>query len=251
MEFRFVMVLLWGACLSFSPAVFAQGDEGAEDGWKSSLVLYLMGPNIDGTVGAGPIQGDIKLEPGDILDSFDSGFLGIFGMEKDRWGFVIDGVYMDLKEDASGPNGIVTGTVGTEQLILGALASYRLTENTRFLFGGLYVDLSNTFDLSGPIQDRRTKVSENWVDPLVGVNVTRPLNEKWTLGGMAAIGGFGVGSDFTWQVTGSISYSLTDRTSIIGGFRYMDFDYEDGSGQDFFKFDVAEYGAAFGFRFDF
>ena len=229
----------------------AAADTNSDSGWNSSLLIYLMGPNIDGDIGLGPVEGNIDLDPGDIFDAFDSGFLGLFGAEKDRWGFIIDTVYMDLSQDATSMGGQVTGEVGVEQLILGGLVSYKLNDSARLLFGGLYVDLDNTLRLSGPIQERNFKVSEDWVDPVIGLRLTKQLSEKWELGGLAHIGGFGVGSDFTWQLSGDLTYAFTERTHLAMGFRYIDFDYEDGSGLDYFKFDVAEYGLAVGLRFDF
>jgi hypothetical protein len=245
----FLTFLILLAALSIPRISFA--DTSSDSGWKSTLLIYLMGPNIDGDIGLGPVEGNVDLDPGNVFDAFDSGFLGLFGAEKDRWGFLIDTVYMDLSQDATSMGGQIAGEVGVEQLILGGLVSYRLNDSARLLFGGLYVDLDNTLRLTGPIQERRFSVSEDWVDPVIGLRLTKPLSEKWELGGLAHIGGFGVGSDFTWQLSGDVSYAFTERTHLVMGFRYIDFDYEDGSGLNYFKFDVAEYGLAAGLRFDF
>lgn len=40
------------------------------------------------------------------------------------------------------------------------------------------------------------------------------------------VGGFGVGSDFTYQVTGTINYTLSDGFVISAGWRHLHLDYE-------------------------
>jgi hypothetical protein len=61
------------------------------------------------------------------------------------------------------------------------------------------------------------------------------------------IGGFGVNSDFTWDVMGALGYEVTDSISMIGGYRALGVDYADGD----FVFDVVQHGPILGavFRF--
>jgi opacity protein-like surface antigen len=42
------------------------------------------------------------------------------------------------------------------------------------------------------------------------------------------IGGFSVGSDFTWQTVAAVNYALSDRVSVSAGYRHLTVDYEDG-----------------------
>ena len=50
---------------------------------------------------------------------------------------------------------------------------------------------------------------KDWVDPYVGVRIQHPLNERWTLVGYGDVGGFGAGSDFTWQVALGAAYDFS------------------------------------------
>ena len=65
------------------------------------------------------------------------------------------------------------------------------------------------------------------------------------------IGGLGVGSDLTWFLSANMAYRMTERSQVYAGYRYIDFDYEDGEGNDRFKFDLAQHGFLVGFRFEF
>ena len=117
--------------------------------------------------------------------------------------------------------------------------------------GALYNDVSGRVLLTGPLTTRRQSMSEDWLDPIVGVLFETPMGGKWSFTGAAQVGGFGVGSDLVTILTGSISYRFNEWSSVDIGYRYLDFDYEDGDGLDRFKFDMREHGPAIGWRFDF
>jgi hypothetical protein len=82
----------------------------------------------------------------------------------------------------------------------------------------------------------------DWVDPYVGFRGRVNLTDKIYLGARGDIGGFGVGSDLTWQAFGGLGYAITDSIVIEGGWRHLDIDYE----HDDFIFDMAFSGAVFG-----
>lgn len=226
-------------------------NDGASPEWEHSLVLYLLGPTIEGTVGVGRIEGDMKIDPSDVFDSLEMGFLGGWVAEKDGWGFMLDVVYMDLEADVELVNGRVPGEIGNTQLITVANGLYPMTESLQFMVGVLYNDVTMKVNLDGPLQPRSARTSESWFDPMLGLRYERALSERWAFATFGQIGGFGVSSDFTWQAAANVSWSITGRTSLMLGYRYIDFDYDSGEGRDRFKFDIAEHGFAAGFRFDF
>ena len=63
------------------------------------------------------------------------------------------------------------------------------------------------------------------------------------------IGGFGVGSDFTWNAITFIDYRLWKHVSILGGYRALYQNYKNGSGIDEFKFDVTMHGPILALNF--
>jgi hypothetical protein len=233
------------------PSAFAQSSTGAAPQWKNTVELYLLGPSLDGSVGLGPIDGDVNVDAGTVFDALDGAFLGTYVGEAKRWGVLADLAYMDLKEDGSGPQGLVDYEVNVKQTIFGLVGTYRLTDTLQFTFGGRYIDVTNRLTLAGPNQQGAVKASESWFDPTVGLRYVAPLGEKWVFNGAADIGGFGVGSDFTWYWAANIAYRMTPWAQIYAGYRYVDFDYESGEGRDRFKFDMAQHGPLVGFRFEF
>jgi hypothetical protein len=71
--------------------------------------------------------------------------------------------------------------------------------------------------------------TESWVDPLFGTRLGLDLSVRWTIAGEANIGGFGVGSDFTWSVQAIVGYeaSLFGRlVTTLLGYRALSQDYD-------------------------
>jgi len=65
----------------------------------------------------------------------------------------------------------------------------------------------------------------------------------------ADVGGFGIGSDLTFQLFGGLGLNLSPRLTTVIGYRHLDVDYR--RARTDFVYDVALSGlvAGFGFRF--
>ncbi len=89
------------------------------------------------------------------------------------------------------------------------------------------------------------------VDPLLGARVRRALNDRWQAHLRGDIGGFGVGSDFTWNLEVDASVRVTERLSLIFGYRVLNIDYDEGVGLQRFLFDAGISGPRFGMALSF
>lgn len=109
-------------------------------------------------------------------------------------------------------------------------------------------NLADTIDQK--IQDSLPKEvsgNEQWIDPIVGVRGQYNFNERFFAAVYGDIGGFGVGSDLTWQVSGSLGYNFNKNVFTELGYRYLHTDYSNGG----FKYDVATSGVFVGLGFNF
>lgn len=104
-------------------------------------------------------------------------------------------------------------------------------------------------ELSAAIEDAMTaaanadvKEDREWVDPYVGLRGRLNLTERTYVGGRADIGGFGIGSDLTWQIFGGVGFRPTPNVELEAGWRYLAVDYDN----DGFVYDVAYSGATVG-----
>ena len=237
-------VTVFALALASAPAAAAE--------WKHEVAPYVWGSAMEGTVGVGDITADAEMSFSDILDNLEFGFMGTYRASRDRYSITVDALYMGLGATEKGPGGVLKADIDVDQIGLEADFGYALNE--RFtLFGGLrYVSLDADVQVTGPLgNDLSASESQDWVDPVVGAIYSWPLADEWTLNLRGDIGGFGIGSDFAWQGMATLRWQFSPRTSLGAAYRYLDMDYEDGKGSNYFKYDMATSGPAMGVIFTF
>ena len=228
----------------------------ADDRWQHSVALYLVGASMDGQVSVGNVEADVDIGFDDILDNLDFGIMAAYRGEHGPWAISTDIIYMALETEKSGlgPLGNSSAKANFDETTI-ELAGYYTFSNHLAAYGGLrYWDLSGnvTLSLGGPQQRTITADgSESWVDPLIGLRFQTPLGKHWELVGRGDIGGFGIGSDFAWHATLYAAWLASKHATVILGYRYLDADYESGSGSERFKWDVGQGGPTVGFAWRF
>lgn len=92
--------------------------------------------------------------------------------------------------------------------------------------------------------------SVDWLDPVIGARVryiVAPGHELFLRGD---IGGFGVGSDFSWQAIGAYGFELGTYQGItfsgVIGYRALYADYTQGEGRQRYEFDMLQHGPVLG-----
>jgi hypothetical protein len=108
--------------------------------------------------------------------------------------------------------------------------------------GFRYTYLRTELEIRG---GRTVDGNENWVDPLVGSRIGLDLSDRWVLFGETNVGGFGVGSDFTWNAQAFVGYhtALFGRpTTFALGYRALSQDYDHKD----FGWDVTMHGPIIG-----
>jgi hypothetical protein len=78
---------------------------------------------------------------------------------------------------------------------------------------------------------------------LLVARLKKSIYDKWLLQLRADIGGFGVGSQFAWQLQPDIFYRASKLFQFGLGYRIISMDYNnDSGGGDRFIYDMDEYG---------
>jgi len=198
------------------------------DGWQYEVTPYLLAAGMEGTVG---VKGDtvpVDASFSDIWDNLDAGFMGIFTAQKGPWSFAVEGVYMKLEDEVTGPAlGIVSADVTNSMYIAQGTVGYRvLDEKTKVdLLGALrWTKLDVDMDIVGPLTTRSVSGDESWTDAVVGVRVLHPVADHVTLMGYADVGGGG--SDLTYQFMGGVNWEFKKDFTAKLGYRYLSWDYE-------------------------
>ena len=259
-----------GGALTLLAASIVQVHAADADGekWQMEFTPYFLAAGLNGKVGIstglGNVSADVDESFSDIARNLDSGFMALFVARKGLWSFALEGIYFKLEDERAnswqGPLGNTnSGTLEstmTEQ-IYQLSAGYRLfNEHTKVdvLGAGRYTQLDTDLNLATttgspllPDGSRSVSARETWWDPVIGVRVLQPIAEKWTLVGYADIGGFGVGSDLTYQLLGGVNWHFSRVVSAKIGYRYLYQDYENSG----FTWDMAASGfyLGAGFRF--
>lgn len=237
-------VLLWAAvALVASGAWTPVAAQAPSDDWDVLVAPYFMGASMSGTTAVRGREVDVDVSASDIFSNLQFGAMGLVVARKGNWGFGADAIWMALGTTVRETN------VDFNQ---GAFAFYGLRRlgSAADLMLGMRV---NTLQGNLEFKTLGLEVDQDktWVDPLVGLILRTPGERRVQLRVYSEIGGFGVGSDFTWQVFPTVGYRFSDRFSLEVGYRWLDVDYSTGDGNERFAYDVLTQGPVGGLAFRF
>ncbi|HXV25162.1 MAG TPA: hypothetical protein VED46_12990 [Alphaproteobacteria bacterium] len=229
--------------------------------WTLEISPYFWMAGLDGEAGVGNLQADVDLSFSDILNDLQFGGMLLADARKNRFGIFFAPLFVRTFDEAEA--GLFDIDVTSDTAVVGGGVFYRIVEWTIGrtgegqarkawvdpLAGARWTYLRLELDGDGPL-GRHVDQHESWVDPFFGVRVGIDLSERWLLVAEGDVGGFGVGSDFTWNALAVLGYRITflgTDTILGGGYRALSWDYEDGD----FKWDVTMHGPFIGASFRF
>jgi hypothetical protein len=236
-------------------AVTSSTDE-PSTGWEFSATGYAWFSGLSGDIGVFPALQpiDVDLSFGDVLDHLDFAGMAFLHARKGRFVGLADIEYIDLgatREILIRDREFAEGDLDTSTFTATAAAGYRVVDR-----GPLFLDLvagiritalETRVELRGPARTVADDSSLSWVDPLIGAQFRAPLGEHWAVVLYGDIGGFGVGSDLSWQLLGTVQYQVGRNIWLSGGWRQYAVDYD----KDGFVYDVTMGGPIAGVTFDF
>ena len=216
------------------------------DDWQWTIAPYLWGAAMDGTIVIQGLGAEADFSASEILDNLEFGTMAMLMARKGDWGIYGDAVYVALGVTTDMPPADIDPTLG----ILTIQAVRRLNDVADLTFGARWNHLEAEIDFKPPISMRVDK-AQDWLDPVVGVVLRTPGEHRWHVTLLADVGGFGVGSNLTWQLFPSIGWDMSKRSSFEIGYRLIKTDYDTGSGATRFEYDMLYQGPAAGLRFEF
>lgn len=245
------------------PAEQAPPVEPVGQDWALQITPYLWAAGINGDISPfqrAPTIGIDKSFSDVFKDLNFGGFINIWG-RYERFVFSGDLMYVDTTEPHEFgtpplPFPIPTGTrvnvdVDTKEFTASAMAGYRLVDTPTFTLDALggvrFWHISN--DVTVTALGRTVSYGESfgWIDPLVGARAFVNITDKLSLQAQADVGGFGVGSESTWSVLGTVNYIVTDHLSVSAGYKVLNVDYDN----DGYVFDSQLSGPVLGMTYRF
>jgi hypothetical protein len=243
-------------------AVCAQErDASRSDGWSFTVAPYFWAAGLNGEVGAGDRQADIDVSFSEIRENLKFGAMMLAEARNGRYGAFFAPLFVRLGDDVDAEPFDLDAT--SDVAVVGAGAFYRIAEWTlgpagngssrkawiEPLAGARYTYVRAELNIDGPVgSNPNLDEHQDWIDPIIGTSFGVELSERWALMVEGDVGGFGVGSDFTWNALGLVSYRASMSgipVRISGGYRALSWDYDDND----FKWDVTMHGPVLGISF--
>ncbi len=216
--------------------------------WYFQTDIYLIFPYMKGEVGLGnEIIAPVDANPGEIFSKLKMGGMLYLEMQNNKWAITSDLIFMNLKQDIAPSEFWDNGTAGAKQLVWEPAGFYRLLPFLEIGAGGR---LNN---LQASIEGRRNafpagtyevseSASKTWFDPIFIARLTADIKHKWLFQFRGDVGGFGVGSDLTWQLQTYAGFQFTKLFRLTAGYRYLSMDYDKGTYTDRFIYNVDTFG---------
>lgn len=169
----------------------------------------------------------------DVWDSLDAMLFANVMARRGR--FVMLG---DLTHTSSSASGRIAALPGLEargsydQDTLLGLAGYRVQESATHafdLYGGLRLWRVRS-SASASLAGQTVVAAEDrfwWLDPVLAARYRQALGERGELLGYGDVGGFGLGSDLSWQLLVLYNHRVHARWTLSGGYRVLSTDYDD------------------------
>lgn len=246
-------------------------------GWNFRVTPYGWFTGINGTITAKGRSASTSASFADLVQDSDEliPFMGYMEVGKDRFSIFGDFFYSKIGfsgektkqvNPVAGLEISVKGkaTLTTTLTIAQAAAAYDIIHqggtNVGLYAGARYWNATADLNLKitgevnltnlGLKREGKYAVAKSgemeWVDPLVGFRVVQEVTPHDQFMLLADIGGFGVGSEFSWQVFGGYSHvwdiGRATRLALDLGYRILSVDYEEGSGTNAKGLDLTLHG---------
>jgi len=221
--------------MSLPGSLMAQ-DTGKTDQWQFMIEPYFWATGIDGSTANGA---DFTVHFDDLLNDLEFAFMGVVGVKKGKWSFMVDTFYADLKDTKDSSitvlnNGIDFQTeVEVKTWIVTPVIGYNLIdcENGKldvvagFRYLDVEIDVHVNSDRARAHNPEFSGSNDFW-DGIVGLKSEITLYEQLY---MPLYLDIGTGeSDFTWQVAAGLGYRFS-VCDVALGYRYLSWEFDDSS----------------------
>ncbi|MEM9910334.1 MAG: DUF481 domain-containing protein [Pseudomonadota bacterium] len=205
-----------------------------DDGWDffGSLYTWVAETNIEARTPSGSVSGTLSFS--DVLENLEMVFMGSFEARKARWSLLADLFYIDLafRDSVDPTSGFTNARFSNEIVILSGLAAYQVYDNQNVsvdLGAGLrYIHLDSDLTLRGTGPSVTFGSSDGATDIVIATRANLPLSNR-TSATFYLDYGFGSGDEYSWQALATLDYALTERWTLRGGYRYLEFERDVGT----------------------
>lgn len=252
------VIILFILFISVVSNISAQSDTISKK-WNFLTDVYLMFPYMDGETGIGNIiTAPVDASPGDIFNKLKIAGMLYFEAQTGKWAITSDFVYMKLNQEVTPGKFLESGDVTAKELIWEPAVLYGLLPFLDMGVGGRLTNIATEIDvrhfvpgIGNPTEQVTESASKTWFDPILIARLKGNIKDKWLFQLRGDVGGFGLGSDLTWQLQAYAGYRFTKSFQLTAGYRILSIDYDKGEDLERFVFNVDEFGPVIRLGFNF
>ena len=163
----------------------------------------------------------------DLLSDLKFAAMGTFEARRHRFVVVSDLIYLHLGAGASGQLGPIPLKSDVDLKLLSStnMVGYRVVDK-----GPMFLDLlagvrftRQQLDIGLTIANLEfgRDFNKTSVGPVFASRFRAPLSGRWGAALYGDIGGFGVSSNFSWQLMGTVQYDLSSHWRLAAGWRHF------------------------------
>jgi hypothetical protein len=198
----------------------------------------------------------VDANPGDIFSRLKMAAMLYLEAKTEKWAITSDLVYMNLNQEVTPGTLFHSGEVSVKEFIWEPAGFYRIVPFWEVGVGGRLTSLSANIDARRNVFPAGTEevtgsTSKTWFDPILITRVTADIKDKWLFQFRGDLGGFGAGSDFTWQLQAYAGYRFTKVFQLTAGYRILSIDYDKGADAERFIYNVNTFGPVIRLGFNF
>ncbi|MCM2455563.1 hypothetical protein HGO37_09220 [Rhizobium sp. CG4] len=233
--------------------------------WAVIVSPYAWAASLNGDGSLAGFDTDVDVPFSDVLKHLDFVVMGNVEITNGLWGVYFDAQHVRTSQDEQLLANELDLGIKTTSLSAGAFFKAYEAE----LGGQTVFNRPRTISIEPTAGIRWTKLegtvhflglsakkSADWVDPFIGLRVNADLTDRWNLFSSVDVGGFDVGSKFTINAQSYLGYRTTlfgKPTILRAGYRVLHQDYEndDFTGANKFRWNVTQHGPVVGFSMRF
>lgn len=209
---------------------FATHTHAQESAWRYQLTPYVWMTGLSGDLR--PLANSPTVSTSrsfsNVMDDLEGAFFMAGSARKDRLVLFGDITWASLSHESMLLPGVaVEGNL--RQRSLTAAAGYQVvntpTQYLDLLAGARAWRIEASVD--APALGVSASTTERWIDPLLAARLRSTWSAKWSTLVHVDIGGFGIGSDSTWQAVATANYQINETFLISTGFRHLAVDRDE------------------------
>jgi hypothetical protein len=220
-----------------------------DDQWHLQLAFPLWIPAISGNL---TVRGRTLQPDQDTSDSFDVienhinfAFVGHFEARKNRWNYIADIMYIDLR----GEGQLGRGNEASLKGFIGELsAAYTVIAPEKTGFGAFRLDVLGGVRVSSvrlgvDFDNLNSTANETVYDPIVGLRLEFGLLDWLSIRARGDVGGFGISawdtSDNQYNVEAALDFKISQSFEVLLGYRWQHYKFIRDPGIAEFNADIS------------